>query len=199
MQGGAKETIQKIQEVKTLSKQVNLGFLLTFGLSQYHSWLKKVGGGIKCPKSLSQNSLDFSFVLFCFQFLFFFHIILSPSWLALFFSSSFPTLRGSINIKFYIESEFSQKCRFAWLSKKKHIHHIFLIWFNDYFIRSGWFGLGPSQPEFFCFKYSLNYHVDIYYWNYRFWLSHQPESILGCLEALFLFKMKGTCESGSNG
>lgn len=163
--------------------------------------VKKSGGGELNVKNhwvkiLLTSVLYSSVSSFCF---FFFHIILSPSWLALFFCSSFPTLRESINIKFYIESEFSQKCRFAWLSKKKHIYHIFLIWFNDYFIRSGWFGLGPSQPEFFCFKYSLNYHVDIYYWNSRFWLSHQPESILGCLEALFLFKMKGTCEPGSNG
>lgn len=54
-----------------LSKQMDLGSLQSFGLSEYHSLGKETGGGgkggIKCQKLLSQNSYDFThFVLLCF-------------------------------------------------------------------------------------------------------------------------------------
>lgn len=85
---------------------MDLGSLQSFGLSEYHSVAKQgVGKGeITCQKLLSQNSYDFTnFVILCFDFfLISFNIFLSPLWLSLFFSSSFPTQKEVTNIKFYV-------------------------------------------------------------------------------------------------
>lgn len=96
---------------------MDIGSLQPFGLSEYSVGKK----WIKCQRLLSNNSLDFTdFVLL---FPVFSYTSLSILVILVFFPNSFPTLKEVINITFYAESEFSQKCSFAWMSKETCLSH----------------------------------------------------------------------------